>query len=107
MPSERRQIRFTTREVSEALRRFAEDHERSLPDQSVTSIDYDTHSEEGVTARVHFGDAQRPTHFTPLELAAALIAHCRKVRVPIPRQGRKSLHESNGNLVLQIDLKPR
>ena len=42
-----------------------------------------------------------------LETAAALIAYCRKLRVPIPKNGQKSLHKQKTDLVLQIDVKPR
>jgi hypothetical protein len=107
MPSERRLIRFTTPEVEEALRTFAEDQSRALPSSKVTGIEYDGQTEEGVGARVSFENVARPTHFTALETAAALIAYCRKVRVPIPKQGRKSLHKQKNNLILQIDVKAR
>ena len=107
MPGERRLIRFTTAEVEEALRRFAEEQERTLPSSKVTGIEYNDQTEEGVGARVTFENVPRPTHFTALETAAALIAYCRKLRVPIPKQGRKSLHTQKNNLILQIDVKPR
>jgi hypothetical protein len=107
MPSERRLIRFTTTEVEEALRRFAEEQERPLPSNKLAAIEYDGQTEEGVSARVRFENLPRPTHFTALEMAAALIAYCRKVRVPIPKQGQKSLHKSKDNLVLQIDVRAR
>jgi hypothetical protein len=104
MPSERRLIRFAPPEVEAALRQFAEEQERALPGNRVTSIEYDAQGTEGVGARVSFQDIARPTHFTALELAAALIAYCRKVQVPIPKQGQKSLHKSTAGLFLQIDV---
>ena len=107
MPSERRLIRFTTPEVEDALRTFAEEQSRTLPSSKVTGIEYDGQTEEGVGARVSFENVPRPTHFTALETAAALIAYCRKVRVPIPKQGQKSLHKQKNNLILQIDVKAR
>jgi len=107
MPSERRLIRFSTPEVEDALRGFAETQDRSLPSGKVAAIEYDTQTEEGVGARVKFENAPRSTHFTALELAAALIAYCRRVRVPIPKQGEKSLHTTKHDLVLQIDVKQR
>jgi hypothetical protein len=107
MPSERRLIRFAATEVEDALRRFAEDQQRNMPDSKVTGIAYDAESDEGVSARIQFENIKRPMHFTALEMAAALIAYCRKVRVPIPKQGQKSLHKQKDTLVLQIDVKPR
>ncbi|MBK1670938.1 hypothetical protein CKO28_23275 [Rhodovibrio sodomensis] len=107
MPSERRLIRFAPTEVEDALRRFAQEQQRTMPDGKVTGIAYDVESDEGVSARVQFEDVKPPMHFTALEMAAALIAYCRKVQVPIPKQGQKSLHRHNDTLVLQIDVKPR
>jgi hypothetical protein len=107
MPTERRMIRFSTSEVEEALRRFAEDQQRALPSSQVTAVEYDKETDEGVGARVRFENVPRPTHFTPLEMAAALIAYCRRVRVPIPKQGQKSLHMTKAGLTLQIDVKPK
>jgi hypothetical protein len=40
-------------------------------------------------------------------MAAALIAYCREVKVPIPRQGRKSVHAANETVTLQIDVARR
>jgi hypothetical protein len=107
MPSERRLIRFSLPEVEEALRRFAEEHERTLPSTKVAAVEYGDQTEEGVGARVRFENVPRPTHFTALETAAALIAYCRKLRVPIPKNGQKSLHKQKTDLILQIDVKPR
>ncbi|MBK1697155.1 hypothetical protein [Rhodovibrio salinarum] len=107
MPSERRLIRFTTPEVEQALRTFAEAHERTLPRSQVASIEYDGQTEEGVSARIKFENVPRPTHFTALEMTAALIAYCHKTHVPIPKQGQKSLYKAKGNVILQIDVKSR
>lgn len=107
MPSERRLIRFTPSEVEEALRNFAADHARTLPDGKVAAIEYHDQTEEGVGAQVKFENVARPTHFTPLETAAALIAYCRKIRVPIPKQGQKSILKQKDTLILQLDIKAR
>ena len=107
MPSERRLIRFTTAEVEEALRAFAAEQARTLPTSKVASIQYHDQTEEGVGAQVQFENVARPTHFTALEMAAALIAYCRKIRVPIPKQGQKSILKQKDALILQLDIKAR
>jgi hypothetical protein len=106
MPRERRLIRFTRVEVETALRRFAETQERALPGNGVVSVDYRPAGPEGVAVALAFDGNGGRTWFTALETAAALINHCRKVRVPIPRQGQKSVRLADGELMLQIDIAP-
>jgi hypothetical protein len=106
MPRERRLIRFSRTEVEAALRRFAETQERTLPNGGLLSVDYHPGGAEGVGVSLSFDGNGGRTWFTALETAAALIAHCRKVKVPIPRQGQKSVRLVDGELTLQIDLSP-
>jgi len=109
MPSERRLITFTKKEVEAAMRRFAYSQDRKLPQGEPSALDFHGKGEDGVSVKLAFNtDGEtRAITFTELETAAALIGYCAKLKVPVPRQGRKSVRLKNGDLALQIDVPQR
>ena len=91
------------------MRRFAFSQDRKLPDAEPTAMDYQRNGEDGVAIRMAFenGQGHQRANFNELETAAALIGYCAKLKVPIPRQGRKAVRLVNGELTLQIDVPQR
>lgn len=106
MPSERRLICFSKREAGDAMRRFAASQERELPAGELADVTYAKANQDGVHVKLAFrnGSHQKELNFNEFETAAALIGYCASAKVPIPRQGRKSVRLVGGDLALQVDV---
>ncbi|HVM80670.1 MAG TPA: hypothetical protein VMU06_16745 [Stellaceae bacterium] len=101
MPSESRVIKFTDRELLEAVAAYCVKSARLAPGAAITSP---LVSNEG-EIKLSF----EPSPSGPVvtlrqnEILAAIILYCGQRRIPIPRRSIKSLRVANGGLSLHLE----
>ena len=101
MPTERRIITFSEREMKEALLDFCIKSARPLPDEPFDEIEVAGSGEIKITLGVRQGKVQMT--FQEHEVAAAIIGYCAKKKIPIARRSLKSLRSTRHSVSLHLE----
>ena len=101
MPAETGPITFTGPEVLEALAACCEATGRALPNGGTKGLTLLDGADSKIAIEPE-GEAPKIT-FYESEAAAALLAYCRKKRIPIARRSTKPLECKQGAVTLRLD----
>jgi hypothetical protein len=103
---ELRHISFSKDALVMAVKLYYAATKKSLPSGVVEGCDIvatpDTHVE--IAIRADAGGQLQKVPVPAETIGAAMINYCRKVNVPLPRDGKKSLLVSGDNLVLVVNV---
>jgi hypothetical protein len=103
---ELRHISFSKDALVMAVKLYYAATKKSLPSGVVEGCEIvatpDTHVE--ITIRDDAGGQLQKVPIPAETIGAAMINYCRKVNVPLPREGKKSLLVSGDNLVLVVNV---
>ncbi len=103
MPIETRTIIFDQEELVSAAYAYCSRQETKPPPGRLISVVPGTANMDNVRLRfTGDGDGFRELDLTYIEMAAALILHCRTSGVPLPRYGRKRLTPAGEGMALMI-----
>ncbi|GAA0600987.1 hypothetical protein [Caenispirillum bisanense] len=97
MPTEIRRLLFTEVEVARALSEFSLTSNTGVPQGAV--LDFKIENEQPIRLRVHMQTREGKQIFHGLDepfVAAALLAHCMKAKIPIARKSRKTVRVTKG-----------
>ena len=104
MPTETRRLVFTSDELKEALTRYSQTGTQALPRGQVVGCDLK--GERGVQAVVAVSDPGsgevRKVDLDATQLGACLIKFCLDNKIPLPRDGTKSLQVVGDDIALRI-----
>lgn len=102
MPAETRLITFTEAEVVEALLAFCEATSRPMPADGATCLIV----RNGADTKFALASPKDgpKTSFYESEVAAALLAYCKKKHIPIARRSAKSLEVMQDAVALRLTL---
>jgi len=100
VPAESRTITFTGPEVMEALVDYCRRMKRPVPTGTITPVILAGRKE----SRIAFEGGGKPARVTfyEAELAAALIAYCKKRRIPVSRGSDKRLQFTPDTVMLHL-----
>lgn len=104
MITETRQITFSPDELIECIVTHFRALKQSLPAGQITSVQLEEGAEIIVALVIEPGGSEKPQRVIvrPAVVGAAMIAHCKRRRIPIPRNGVKSLIISGDSIGLVI-----
>lgn len=104
MPFELRKIIFEENEVYHAIIEMVLKTSTQLPYGTVEGVDLN--GGDGSFLVFHYGgidvDIPQSVSFKREQVAAALLAYCRDLSIPVPRGGQKLLKAENGKAVYLI-----
>lgn len=100
MPSELRIIRFRLDEVSAAVQSFAPRISLTVPETNILSAHAAPDNTPNVLLR--YGEKEASVVISNNRLAASLIAYCQILKIPLPREGQKSIQVSKDNVDLRM-----
>ncbi len=102
MPIETRTIEFSGPEVIEALVDFCRAHKRPVPTGKIRPLIAVGRREN----KVAFEGGGKPSRVTfyETELASALLAYCKKKRIPVARGAAKSLRFTPDTVTLRLTM---
>ena len=104
MPSESRTIIFSRQEVIDALLTYARARKMKIPAGVVRGLEV-TGDVEFIVSLDIFDDREGRTNslvFTFDEAGAAMIHYCIAIKIPLPRDGVKSLQYQSGAISLHM-----
>ncbi|MGD9537972.1 MAG: hypothetical protein AB7P52_09900 [Alphaproteobacteria bacterium] len=108
MPSEHRQITFSTNEIIKAVTSLIE-HRGTLPYGTVSAVRITEDDKGRITGLVSLSTRRtketRELKLNAEILGAALIRLCRAEGIPLPRPAKKRLVRAGDGLALYLDLK--
>lgn len=106
MPTENRNIIFTENEIKIALMQFSARKGLNFKVENINEFSMTT--EEGIDIELKVFDAASnkvgTVKYKQSEIAAALMAYCMFLKIPLPRAGKKSVQVKNGELCLLIKM---
>ena len=104
MITETRQITFSPDELIEAIVAHFRSAKQQLPTGTITSVQLEEAPEITIALVIEAVDAPKPQRLIvrPEAVGAAMISHCKRKRIPIPRSGIKSLIVSGDSIGLVI-----
>lgn len=104
MPLEIKNIYFTDSELRKALINFSGLHNQFLELNDIKKVVIENVDEIQITMLIdkalEFEDDE--ISFSHAEVAAALLAFCMAVKIPLPKEGSKELHANNDNIYLKV-----
>ncbi len=103
MPNETRTLSFSNAEAMGALIDYCASIKRELPKGGIKRLTFSNDEEIKVTAEFDGGAA--PLRFYENEVAVALILHCNKKGIPIPKRATKSLQVSQDTIELLLSMR--
>jgi len=104
MPTESRILSFSKNEVLEALSDYCIGAGRRLPDGGSNRLMLTQDTK--VRVALNSAEDKQEINFTEGEVAAALVMHCIKQRIPMPRRAIKSLEVVHETLSLHLRMEP-
>lgn len=106
MPQERRDILFTENEVKVALMQFSARKGYNFKIENIRSFEIKTGDALAIEMTVFDAKENRTgdVKYSYQEIAAAMMAYCMFLKIPLPKAGRKSVQIKNGELYLIIGL---
>lgn len=104
MISEQRLLTFSHDSLTEAILRFNKDKRAFLPEGDVIAIEVTGEHDPAVRIRIQIPDRifEKAVNLSAAQLAAIMIHHCIKQRIPIPKQGHKEIRHVGGDIALSI-----
>ncbi len=106
MPNEQRDIVFSENEVKIALMQFSARKGLVFKTENIQDFVINKNGEIAIAMKV-FDAKENKTgtvKFNYQEIAAALMAYCMTLKVPLPKSGKKSVTIKDGDMVLNISL---
>jgi hypothetical protein len=102
LPVETRTIEFSGPEVIDALVDFCRKMKRPVPTGRINPLIVVDRNQN----RIAFEGGGRPArvHFYETELASALLAYCKKKRIPVARGAAKSLQFTPDSVTLRLTM---
>lgn len=106
MPTENRDLFFSENEIKIALMQFSARKGLNFKVENINEYKLTTESGIGIALKVFDATANKAgtVRYNQPEIAAALMAYCMFLKIPLPRAGKKSVQMSNGELCLNIKL---
>ena len=106
MPQEKRDILFTENEVKVALMQFSARKGYEFKVENIRNFEIKTGDALSIEMAVFDAKENRTgnVNYSYQEIAAAMMAYCMFLKIPLPRAGRKSVQIKNGDLYLTIGL---
>ncbi len=106
MPKESRNIFFTQNEVKIALARFSARKGLEFVADNITEFDLKTDGVMSIVLKVFDSKTSKTgtVKYNQQEVAAAMMAYCMFLKIPLPKAGQKSIQAKNGELFLNIKL---
>jgi hypothetical protein len=104
--SEQRHVVFSKDALVVALKLYYAGRDQPLPSGTVEYCSIDVLPDIAVTIgiREESSGALEKVTVGPESIAAAMITYCRKINVPLPRAGQKSLLASGDSVVLVVQI---
>lgn len=104
MPKENREILFTENEVKIALMQFSARKGAKFNVENIKS--FKINSEEAISIVLEVFDVESnqtgKVNYAPPEVAASLLGYCMKLKIPLPKAGKKAVVSRNGQVYLRI-----
>lgn len=104
MPKENREILFTENEVKIALMQFSARKGVKFNIENIKS--FEINSVDAVSVKLEVFDAANnrtgTVDYAHPEVAAALLGYCMKLKIPLPKAGKKAVVNKNGQTYLRI-----
>ncbi len=106
MPNENRNIYFTENEVKIALMQFSSRKGLSFKVENINEFNLSSGDNIGITLTVFDATVNKAgtVRYNQAEIAAALMAYCMFLKIPLPKAGKKSVQVKNGDLLLNIKI---
>jgi hypothetical protein len=109
MPTEIRRLLYSEVEVARAISEFALTMDTSMPKGAV--LDFKVESESPLKLRLQVQTREGKQIFHTIDepfIAAALISHCMRNKIPIAKQSRKTVRVAKtGGIALDMTLEQR
>ena len=109
MPSEFRQVRFTNKELIEALCEYNDAAQTKLPGGNIVSCTPVT--EATVAVRLELSDQEsgetQVVSLAPELVAAALLRYCNRQGIPMPKNAGKSIQVHGDEISLNVHIEGR
>lgn len=102
MPNEIRIIRFQLDEVSAAVKSFSPRINMNVPASAIQEVHIAPDGSPNTLLR--YDGEEKVVPITNNRLAASLIAYCQKIKVPLPREAKKSMHVSKEYVDIRMGL---
>lgn len=102
MPNEIRIIRFQLDEVSVAVKSFSPRINMNVPATMIQEVHVAPDGSPNTLLR--YDGEEKVIPISNNRLAASLIAYCQKVKVPLPRKAKKSIHVSKEYVDIRMGL---
>lgn len=109
MPTEIRRLLYNEVEVARAVSEFAIQNDTSVPKGAV--LDFKVESETPLKLRLHMQTREGKQLYHTIDepfIAAALISHCMRNKIPIAKQSRKTVRAAKtGGIALDMTLEQK
>lgn len=106
MPLEKRELSFTETETKIALMQFSARKGLSFKVENIVEFKIENGNDIGIILKIFDPTANEPetVKYSQPEIAAALMAYCMFLKIPLPKAGKKSVQLLNGALILNIKI---